>query len=133
MVVEVDMGYTNPHTVRSPKDRVKDVEVIFDKGPQDGSWSLAKLKFDGSDAVGIRWNGEVAKPGVGTPSSRSNPTWFIVPTEIAETLVETAKSLSKDEHKTLLEGYRAMAADTEREAEAMEWSEALLGDLSEAR
>ena len=127
------MGYTNPHTVRSPKDRVKDVEVIFDKGPRVGSWSLAKLKFDGSDAVGIRWNGEVAKPGVGTPSSRSNPTWFIVPTEIAESLVETAKSLSKDEHKTLLEGYRAMAADTEREAEAMEWSEALLGDLSEAR
>lgn len=127
------MPYTDPSTVRSPKDRVRDVEVIFDKGPKEGSWSVAKLKFDGSDAVGIRWNGEVAKPGVGTPSSRSNPTWFIVPSEIADTLVETAKSLSKDEYKTLLEGYRAMAADAEREAEAMEWSEALLGDSPEAR
>jgi hypothetical protein len=127
------MGYTNPATVRSPKERVKDVVVIFDKGPREGSWSIARLKFDGADAVGIRWNGEVAKPGVGMPSSRSNPTWFIVPSEIADAVVETAKSLSKDEHKTLLEGYRAMVADTERETEAMEWSEALLGDSSEAR
>jgi len=127
------MSYTNPATVKSPKDRVKDVEVVFDKGPKEGSWSLAKLKFDGEDAVGIRWNGEVSKPGVGTPSSRSNPTWFIVPNEIADVLVETAKNLSKNEHKTLLEGYRAMAADTEREAKAMAWSEALLGDASEAR
>ena len=127
------MPYTNPSTVRSPKDRVKDVEVIFDKGPKEGSWSIAKLKFDGSDAVGIRWNGEVSKPGVGTPSSRSNPTWFIVPSEIAATLVETAKGLSRNEQATLLEGYRAMAADTEREIEAMEWSEALIGDSSEAR
>lgn len=127
------MAYTNPSTVKSPKDRVKDVEVVFDKGPKEGSWSIAKLKFDGADAVGIRWNGEVSKPGVGTPSSRSNPTWFILPNEIADVLVESAKSLSKDEHKSLLAGYRAMAADAEREAEAMEWSEALIGDASEAR
>jgi hypothetical protein len=127
------MPYTNPATVRSPKDRVKDVEVIFDKGPKEGSWSIAKLKFDGTEAVGIRWNGDDSRPGVGTPSSRSNPTWFIVPSEIADALVETAKTLSKDEHRSLLEGYRAMAADAEREAEAMGWSEALLGDSSEAR
>lgn len=127
------MAYTNPSTVKSPKDRVKDVEVVFDKGPKEGSWSIARLKFDGNDAVGIRWNGEVAKPGVGTPSSRSNPTWFIVPDEIAGVLVETAMSLSKGQHKSLLEGYRAMAADKEREEEAMEWSEALIGDTSEAR
>jgi|GEM_PF-448755 len=127
------MAYTNPSTVISPKDRVSDVQVVFDKGPKEGSWSIAKLKFDGSEAVGIRWNGEVSKPGVGTPSSRSNPTWFILPSEIADAMVETAKSLSKDEHRTLLDGYRAMAADTEREAEAMEWSEALIGDATEAR
>ena len=127
------MAYTNPSTVRSPKKLVSDVEVVFDKGPTELSWSIAKLKWDGFDAVGIRWNGEVSKPGVGTPSSRANPTWFIVPAEIADVVVETAKSLSQSEHKTLSEGYRAMAADTEREAEAMEWSEALLGDVSEAR
>lgn len=124
------MAYTDPSTVKSPKDRVEDVEVVFDKGPKEGSWSIARLKFDKKNSVGIRWNGEVAKPGVGTPSSRSNPTWFIVPDEIADALVETAKKLSKSEHETLLDGYRAMAADEERETEAMAWSEALLGDIS---
>jgi hypothetical protein len=127
------MPYTNPSTVRSPKDRVKEVKVIFDKGPRERSWSIASLKFDGTEAVGIRWNGEVEKPGVGTPSSRSNPTWFIVPSEIAQSLVESARNLANEEDDALLSGYRAMAADTEREAEAMEWSEALIGDSSEAR
>jgi hypothetical protein len=31
--------------------------------------------------------------------------------------------------KRLEEGYRAMAADEEREAEAAEWAEALIGDV----
>lgn len=30
-------------------------------------------------------------------------------------------------------GYRAMAADEEHEAEALEWSEALIGDANETR
>jgi predicted CopG family antitoxin len=32
----------------------------------------------------------------------------------------------------LEQAYRAMAADTEREAEALEWSEALIGDVDHA-
>ena len=51
------MPYTDPATVKSPKDRVEDVEVVFDKGPKEGSWSIARLKFDKRDSVGIRWNG----------------------------------------------------------------------------
>ncbi len=31
--------------------------------------------------------------------------------------------------KNLAEGYRLMAADTEREAEALAWSEACIGDI----
>ncbi len=127
------MPYTDPATVKSPKDRVEDVEVVFDKGPKEGSWSIARLKFDKKNSVGIRWNGEVSKAGVGTPSSRSNPTWFIVPDEIADALIETAQKLARTEHESLLEGYRAMAADKDREVDAMEWSEALIGDISEAR
>jgi predicted CopG family antitoxin len=30
------------------------------------------------------------------------------------------------------EGYRAMAADEEREAEALEWANALIGDVTDA-
>lgn len=32
----------------------------------------------------------------------------------------------------LTDGYRAMAADTERERDALEWSEALVGDVANA-
>ena len=31
----------------------------------------------------------------------------------------------------LLEGYRAMSADEQRESEALEWSEALVGDVAD--
>jgi hypothetical protein len=127
------MPYVDPNTVQSPRGLVEDIHVVYDKGPTELSWSIAQLMWDKKPAVGIRWNGDVDKPGSGQPQSRGNATWFIVPSEIADALVETAKSLSKDEHRTLIEGYRAMAADSEREAEAMVWSEALLGDLSETR
>jgi len=127
------MPYVDPNTVQSPRGSVEDIHVVYDKGPTELSWSIAQLKWNNEPAVGIRWNGDVNKPGSGQPQSRGNATWFIVPSEIADALVETAKRLSKDEHRTLLEGYRAMAADSEREAEAMEWSEALLGDQSETR
>jgi hypothetical protein len=40
---------------------------------------------------------------------------------------ETGKSSQAD----LAEGYRQMAADMEREAEAEEWAEALIGDVLE--
>lgn len=33
----------------------------------------------------------------------------------------------------LEEGYRAMAADEEREAQALEWSEGLIGDVADER
>ena len=33
---------------------------------------------------------------------------------------------------SLDEGYQAMAADTTREAEAMEWCNAIIGDMSDA-
>lgn len=35
-------------------------------------------------------------------------------------------------NEDLLTGYRAMAADAEREAAALEWSDALIGDADDA-
>ena len=75
--------YHDPKTVLSPKNRVKSVEVIFDKGPVDGSWSVARVEWDGSHTVGIRWNGDSGN-SKGTPQSRGNPAWFIVPQELEE-------------------------------------------------
>ena len=42
-----------------------------------------------------------------------------------------AQEEERERHSTLEAGYRAMAADKEREAAALEWCEALLGDVTD--
>jgi hypothetical protein len=127
------MAYVDPLTVQSPKGDVRDIDVIYDKGSVQQSWSVATLKWKERDAVGIRWNGEPGNMGNGSPQSRGHATWFIVPEEIADAVLKAAHALDLDKDRELAAGYAAMAADTEREAEAMVWSEALIGDGFEAR
>lgn len=120
--------YHDPKTVSSPKSKVSSVEIIFDKGPVESSWSVARLKWEGSPAVGIRWNGDSIN-SIGTPQSRGNPAWFIVPVELEEAVLNAAKDSEKETQTALAEGYRRMAADRARETEAEEWAEALIGDI----
>ena len=120
--------YHDPQTVLSPKDMVKSVEVVYDAGPVDGSWSVARLQWGNSPAVGIRWNGD-ERSSKGLPQARGNPTWFIVPDELGEAVLAAAHETSQAKQATLAEGYRLMAADRAREAEAEEWTEALIGDI----
>lgn len=120
--------YHDPKTVLSPKNRVKSVEVIFDAGPVDSSWSVARLKWDDSAQVGIRWNGN-KESTKGSPQARGNPTWFVVPDELKDAVLNAAQELSRSKQTDLAEGYRLMAADRERELEAEEWTEALIGDI----
>lgn len=122
--------YHDPKTVLSPKDRVMSVEVIVDVGPVEASWSVARLKWNGKDSVGIRWNGD-SRSSVGTPQARGNPTWFIVPSELESAVLEAAQEVSRATHESLAEGYRSMAIDRAREAEAEEWAEALIGDIDQ--
>lgn len=70
---------TAPDTVLSPKGSVSDLRVLYDTG-EDG-WSLAKLRWKGEEALGMRWNGHAENP-IGNPQSRGIPTWFIVPDEL---------------------------------------------------
>ena len=119
--------YHDPHTVLSPKERVKSVDVVFDMGPVDGSWSVAEIDWDDSKAVGIRYNGD-AVSSKGLPQARGNPAWFIVPRELESAVLTAAREVSRARRASLLEGYRMMAADREREAEAEEWTEGLIGD-----
>jgi hypothetical protein len=119
--------YHDPHTVLSPKGMVKSVEVVYDAGPVPKSWSVARLQWDGSTAVGIRWNGD-AESNKGLPQARGNPAWFILPRELGPAVLSAAEEMSKKRQATLAEGYKQMAADREREAEAEEWTEGLIGD-----
>ena len=43
-------------------------------------------------------------------------------------VVQDVRDWSKASEEELRRGYEEMAADTERESEALEWSEALIGD-----
>ena len=128
------MSYVDPHSVASPKNMVSDVEVIYDSGPRESSWAVAKLRWDRRPAVGIRWNGELgAGKGIGNPQSRGLPTWFVIPDELAELVREAAEKLANGGDLRLLSEYQQMARDQEREAEAEEWSEGLIGDASTQR
>lgn len=127
------MPYIDPITVQSPKGSVSDIDVVYDKGPTQHSWSIARLTWKSNQAVGIRWNGDVSETGIGTPQSRGNATWFIVPDEIADAVLDAAATLQREKSNTLLAGYQQMAADVERETEALAWSDALIGDGLETR
>ena len=85
------MIYTAPENVRSPRDFVRNLEVIFDGGEE--GFSLARLNWEASPCYAIRWN--IArrewddeekiserKRCVGMPTSRGYPVWFVLPDEI---------------------------------------------------
>lgn len=125
-------NYVDPRTVQGPKSHVSNVRVVYDGG-ESGS-SVAELEWDGKPSIGIRWNGwnggNNERQPLGNPQSRGHPTWFHVPEEFADAVLARARELAPE---TPLEaGYREMAADTEREQEAMEWVNALMGDVANA-
>jgi hypothetical protein len=120
--------YIDPQTVISPKNKVSRVKVLFDRGPVDHSWSIARLTYDGNDCIGIRWNGDSKESKKGVPLANAHPVWFILPKEIAGAIEEKVGELNGEREAKLLDGYRQMAADQEQEAEAEEWVEGLIGD-----
>ena len=77
--------YIPPNLVTAPKMRWKLRSVLYDGGPNDDQhpgWSAAVGTFDKDpETVVIRWNGSSENP-LGTPQSRSAPTWFVLPREL---------------------------------------------------
>lgn len=119
--------YHDPSTVLSPKDRVKSVEVVYDVGPEAGSWSVARIEWEDKIVVGIRWNGD-AVSSKGLPQARGNPAWFIVPDDLGDAVLSAAEAIRRQKQNDLADGYKLMAADRERESEAEDWTEGLIGD-----
>src|ERR1700693_3007698 len=122
------MAYVEPATVWAPKASIRSVEVLYNRG--SGEWSAARVIWDGKERIGIRWNGSKDGPGIGNPQSRGNATWFLLPEELEKVILEKVEELSMSGPNGLLERYREMAGDSEREAEAEDWSEGLIGDAS---
>jgi len=84
------MTYKKPSEITSPKKRLSKVDVIYDDG--DGSYAIAKIEWDKKSATGIRWNGSDSKKGpypkIGFPQSFGYGTWFILPDEIDQLILE---------------------------------------------
>lgn len=87
------MGYIDPATVVSPKNRWKLGRVLCNAG--QGGWSLAEGWWDESPTLGIRWNGDDDSGSPGNPQSHGNPTWFILPEELHEAARGLARYLTE--------------------------------------
>lgn len=124
------MAYVEPATVWAPKASIRSLEILYNSIPGGpGGWSVARVNWENDLRLGIRWNGGEG-PGVGNPQSRGNATWFILPDELQDVILNKIDELATTGPGGLLEGYAAMARDVEREREAEEWSEGLIGDAS---
>jgi len=122
------MAYIEPQSVLSPRNTIRSVDVLYNSGA--GGWSAARLTYwDGEEKIGLRWNGDEGA-GVGHPQSRAYPTWFVVPEELEGLVRDRAEELSNLREGGLLQGYRDMASDREREHEAQEWCEGLISDAA---
>ena len=118
------MAYVNPALVVAPRAVLRSVEILHDTGT--GGWSVARLQWGDELRLGIRWNGD-EKSVIGNPQSRGNPTWFVLPTALEPAVLEEVEHLGMGD---LYEQYKEASEDVEQEAEALEWAEALIGDVS---
>src|SRR5437764_11394663 len=125
------MASIDPAKVDSPKGLSRSVKVLLNG--RDREWAVAEVDYDNEPRIGIRWNGWEGEPGIGNPQSRGHPTWFLVPEELEDVVRQRAEELARDGSNKLREGYRAMARDRAREAEAVEWTEALIGDAGDSK
>lgn len=125
------MGYVRPQQVLSPKAKVGGIiEVIHDPG--EGRMSVARIVWEQDEVVATRWNGTNAQP-LGNPVSRGHATWFVVDEYAAESVEKAAREAAEKSPTSLIAQYREMANDVEREREAEEWTEGLIGDASAER
>ena len=120
------MAYIRPEDVLSPRKHVGGVlEVIHDPG--EGRMSVARIIWDDQEAIATRWNGYADRP-LGNPVSRGQATWFVVDDYAAASVEQAARAAAQDSPHGLAAGYREMAADVDREREAQDWVEGLIGD-----
>jgi hypothetical protein len=131
MLLEGEMSYVRPEEVLSPRKRVgRIIEVIHDPG--EGGMSVARILWDEEEVVAVRWNGSAERP-LGNPMSRRQPTWFVVDGYAASSVEQAARRAAEGSPHSLVSQYREMSADSEREQEATEWIEGLIGDASPQR
>ena len=86
------MAYLDPNLVTSPKEKVKNVQVVIDEG--EDNYSVCLLEWEEKRSVGVRWNGG-SDGSIGNPQSRGIPTWFILPKPVAKAYLEDLLKMEK--------------------------------------
>jgi hypothetical protein len=130
------MSYIRTEEVLSPRNKVSSIlEVIHD--PREGGMSVARILWRDDngkekEVVATRWNGNDEQP-LGNPVSRGHATWFRVDDYAAAQVEEAARAAAEQSPNSLVAKYREMANDSDREREAEQWSEGLIGDASAQR
>jgi hypothetical protein len=94
--------------------------------------SVARILWNDKEVVATRWNGNAEQP-LGNPVSRGHATWFVLDEYAAAKVEEAARAAAEQSPNSLVAKYREMANDADREREAEEWSEGLMGDASTQR
>ncbi|MCF8429434.1 MAG: hypothetical protein K9G64_04815 [Bacteroidia bacterium] len=104
------MKYYNPIEVKSPRDFVENVELIYDGGSGENigetGFSIVKLNWEGVSCHGMRWNvarrewdddDKVAETKIcsGIPVSRGYPVWFIIPEQLVDSIINEAKKIKQ--------------------------------------
>jgi len=86
--------YITPDNVTSPRRNWSLTHVLEDGAKADSYGNRVAIaigKWNGSPALGMRWNGSKGKP-IGSPQSRGLPTWFIVPRRLEDAMIRTLSS-----------------------------------------
>jgi hypothetical protein len=74
-----------PQDVKSPKEHWTLIDVLV----ETADWSLALGEWDGDRRLAVRWNGDDERPK-GNPVSHGIPTWFVLPDEFVDLLLESS-------------------------------------------
>ena len=105
-----NMAYIDPIDVISPKHSWGSNHKILWNGG-DGDWSAAEGLWESKPCLALRWNGSAKYEGIGSPQSRGNPTWFIVPRQLESDLRQTIYAIAESKSVVLCEIYQADGYD----------------------
>ena len=122
------MAYVHPEEALSPKNSMGGILEVIHAGGEN-EMSVARILWKDKEVVAARWNGDDQRP-LGNPVSRGHATWFVIEDYAAAAIEAAARAAAEQSPNSLVAQYREMASDSQREAEAEEWSEGLIGDAS---
>ena len=118
------MGTLDRQSISTKAATSRPFQVIYQSLDPDG-WALATIAGKEGESVGICWN---SSSRIGRARFLKAVDWFILPSEIAQDVLLRARELHARQQEEMRKSYEEQAADSDREAEALEWCDALIGD-----